>query len=91
MNPKTKQCEDINECDDHECRDPCGENQVCQNLMPGYRCKCKKGFVMLKGQCENINECVEKNPCPTSMQCIDTPGSYACRCKPGFRGEHKDT
>ncbi|KAF3951677.1 hypothetical protein CMV_022699 [Castanea mollissima] len=71
----------------------CGGNSTCSDLKngsgPGYRCKCKKGYVgnpYLKDGCQDIDECNGKLKCPGKQICVNEVGSYHCSC---IKGYHK--
>ncbi|XP_075647667.1 wall-associated receptor kinase 2-like [Castanea sativa] len=71
----------------------CGANSNCSDLnngsAPGYRCKCKEGYVgnpYLKDGCQDIDECNDKLKCPGKQICVNEVGSYHCSC---IKGYHK--
>ncbi|XP_064633070.1 cysteine-rich with EGF-like domain protein 2 isoform X2 [Lineus longissimus] len=48
--------------------------------------KCKDGYEMKEGRCEDIDECEEDATlCQADQQyCVNKPGSYNCACKKGY-------
>ncbi|XP_067298472.1 adhesion G protein-coupled receptor E5-like [Pseudorasbora parva] len=89
-------CVDVDECE----RNLCGENAQCFNTFGSYYCICNDGFksnpanftAATKGQCVDINECIEKTfPCPGKRECVNSPGSYRCSCPEGYRGKTPDS
>ncbi|XP_059169385.1 uncharacterized protein LOC131951116 [Physella acuta] len=74
----------INEC---EGNNPCGINQVCQDLEGGYQCLCADGYKRVNQSCVDVNECddVLTHNCDLSTQlCRNTPGSFTCDCIAGY-------
>ncbi|CAH1775918.1 unnamed protein product [Owenia fusiformis] len=70
-------CENIIEC---EKRQFCNSNNVCE---------CSKGFQLINGTCEDINECdTDEVLCSGELQtCGNTEGSYVCTCTEGYKME----
>ncbi|XP_078167306.1 wall-associated receptor kinase 3-like [Carex rostrata] len=63
-------------------------NSVCIDSSngPGYFCNCSAGYdgnPYLKGGCQDIDECANKNQC--SKKCHNLPGTYRCSCPPIMR------
>ncbi|XP_063889085.1 fibrillin-2-like isoform X3 [Scylla paramamosain] len=98
-NPKTLQCEDVDECEEglHNCQ--VGHEQ-CVNTYGGHDCRsrpCSPGFVRDPHDpslCKDVNEC-ESSPCEAEEKCVNTNGSYSCRrrltpCTPGFRRNERN-
>ncbi|XP_028256735.1 CD97 antigen-like isoform X2 [Parambassis ranga] len=85
-----KKCVDINECQEH----PCGNHSKCFNTNGSYYCQCQDGFrnihgsknfTMIKGQCQDTNECNENNNiCGQGAYCENLIGSYKCTCQSGY-------
>ncbi|RWS06923.1 hypothetical protein B4U79_08827 [Dinothrombium tinctorium] len=78
LNPKTQECEDINECDTPNA---CMPNQRCENIPGAFRCYCRIGFTldMSSGQCVDINECqLNLHNCDEFQRCDNTIGSFYC-------------
>ncbi|XP_078167787.1 wall-associated receptor kinase 3-like [Carex rostrata] len=64
------------------------DNSVCIDSSngPGYFCNCSTGYdgnPYLKGGCQDIDECANKNQC--SKKCHNLPGTYRCSCPPIMR------
>ncbi|XP_076376095.1 uncharacterized protein LOC143259120 [Megalopta genalis] len=78
-------CVDIDECTSgsHEC----SSNQICENRIGGYVCKCLPGHVIgPNNECVDIDECsLYGNICGSNSQCENTVGSYRCVCRDGFQ------
>lgn len=73
-------CQDINECSEQ----PQVCDQLCLNLIGGYRCDCTRGYRLIgKSTCIDIDECEQvRKPC--SHRCVNIPGSYICSCPTGY-------
>jgi hypothetical protein len=69
-------CVDINECEDEngDC-----EGQ-CVNTEGSYECRCPSGFRLGENrhECEDVNECLDRNVCQGSGTCVNTWGGYYC-------------
>nr|XP_023884117.1 putative wall-associated receptor kinase-like 16 [Quercus suber] len=72
----------------------CGANTTCIDLKPingpGYRCKCKEGYLgnpYLKDGCQDIDECKGINNCTEKQTCANKPGNYECLCIKGYHLE----
>ena len=61
--------------------------QLCINLRQGYKCSCRKGYILQPdgASCFDIDECSSflQNNC--TQKCINTEGSYKCDCESGFQ------
>ena len=58
----------------------------CINTVGGFQCKCKKGFLSIKNDCIDVNECKEgKTNCTNNAKCVNYLGSYECECLNGFQ------
>ncbi|KAK7940444.1 hypothetical protein WMY93_003770 [Mugilogobius chulae] len=70
------------------CTEICEKNATCKNSEGSYSCVCDEGFVMsLSGnreQCEDVDECLEKDICGKNATCKNSEGSYSCVCDEGF-------
>nr|XP_060620866.1 adhesion G protein-coupled receptor E5 isoform X3 [Anolis sagrei ordinatus] len=78
-------CCDINEC--QQSKTKCGNHTTCKNTCGNHTCKCVKGFSFNNksdNNCEDIDECVEKNRCDPTAKCENSPGSYRCTCQTGY-------
>ncbi|XP_058636329.1 adhesion G protein-coupled receptor E1-like [Onychostoma macrolepis] len=83
---KNKICVDEDEC---STSNQCGDHAQCVNTPGSYYCTCNEGFrsatanfTAENGQCEDINECVEKTrECTGDMVCVNTIGSHKCICQ----------
>lgn len=52
---------------------------------------CGRGHVCVKGQCKDINECLqERLPCGPGASCTNEPGWYRCQCPPPLVGNPYD-
>ncbi|KAF4118034.1 hypothetical protein G5714_000085 [Onychostoma macrolepis] len=93
---KNKICVDEDEC---STSNQCGDHAQCVNTPGSYYCTCNEGFrsatanfTAENGQCEDINECVEKTrECTGDMVCVNTIGSYKCICRKGYRPSRTDS
>ncbi|XP_027873891.1 CD97 antigen [Xiphophorus couchianus] len=84
-------CEDIDECNDP---DFCGNHTKCINTIGSYYCECSAGFhnvkgnpnfTVDKGQCSDINECLDNNTtCGPHGTCNNVIGHYKCVCNAGY-------
>ncbi|XP_078573546.1 uncharacterized protein LOC144860252 [Branchiostoma floridae x Branchiostoma japonicum] len=81
-------CEDIDECLDHNGQGPCDpEYGVCRNTPGSYRCFCTRGYELRSDMhtCKDIDECLDnegRGPC--HQECADQEGSYTCYCREGY-------
>ncbi|XP_070559767.1 cysteine-rich with EGF-like domain protein 2 isoform X2 [Ptychodera flava] len=95
-------CEDIDECTEdnpceakqycvnsegsHSCKDCDYSCESCLGDGPDKCIKCRTGYKMEEGKCEDINECEEEDiQCDGHMTCYNDPGSYHCGCKEGYK------
>ncbi|KAJ8019651.1 Low-density lipoprotein receptor-related protein 2 [Holothuria leucospilota] len=79
------QCEDFSDetCFVGNCTDKvCSQN--CTQSGMHYVCFCDTGYRAseLHHQCEDVDECVEKNPC--IQVCQNLEGTFNCSCADGF-------
>lgn len=51
-----------------------------------HRCSCNPGYTGNGTNCQNIDECVDKNICGPHAYCADVNGGYTCTCSIGFSG-----
>ncbi|XP_071959435.1 uncharacterized protein [Antedon mediterranea] len=74
------QCVDVDECGSSNCE------HDCVNAEGGYKCECRKGFVLSsdKQKCVDENECSRNDFRLCHHICTNTVGSYRCQCRPGF-------
>ncbi|XP_036364063.1 fibrillin-1 isoform X2 [Octopus sinensis] len=81
LKPNTKNCTDINECEDNYICD-----DVCVNNNGSFECFCNKtGFILHSNRrsCIDINECfLNRSIC--HQACENTQGSYRCYCMTGY-------
>ncbi|XP_023189743.1 CD97 antigen-like isoform X2 [Xiphophorus maculatus] len=80
----------------NECNDPdfCGNHTKCINTNGSYYCECSAGFhnvkgnpnfTVDKGQCSDINECLDNNTtCGPHGTCNNVIGHYKCVCNAGY-------
>ncbi|XP_032419337.1 CD97 antigen isoform X2 [Xiphophorus hellerii] len=80
----------------NECNDPafCGNHAKCINTNGSYYCECSAGFhnvkgnpnfTVDKGQCSDINECLDNNTtCGPHGTCNNVIGHYKCVCNAGY-------
>lgn len=101
-NPKTSDCDDINECTENSHK--CKNYEICINEVGSYACEapsCENGFkiqansmIDYEVKCVDIDECVDE-PCGEGKTCSNTEGSYECKaidinshhCEKGFELE----
>ncbi|KFM82523.1 hypothetical protein X975_05963, partial [Stegodyphus mimosarum] len=99
LNPRTSDCEDINEC--IEGRHKCFQGkEICVNLIGRYQCQpltvsqvCPPGlrFNSSSTVCDDVDECLEGiHACnPATQNCVNDIGSYRCvtkaSCPHGYR------
>lgn len=76
MSPDVNECSspDLNTCD-----------QICENMSPGYSCKCHEGYRLSPDgrSCLDIDECTEGENagvpvCPAGQRCVNKPGTFTC-------------
>ncbi|XP_060620866.2 adhesion G protein-coupled receptor E5 isoform X3 [Anolis sagrei] len=79
-----KRCCDTNECQKGKTK--CGNHATCKNVCGNYTCECVTGFSFnnKSGNCQDVDECVEKNDCDPTTKCENSPGSYRCTCQTGY-------
>ncbi|XP_051904887.1 adhesion G protein-coupled receptor E1 isoform X2 [Hippocampus zosterae] len=59
-------------------------------------CACPKGFNLVKGKCNDEDECNEDYPegmglCGKNAFCVNTIGSFNCMCEKGFQTNERST
>ena len=75
---------DIDECLALE--QPCGQNAICENVEPGYNCKCPQGYDAKPNPqiaCEQVDVtvlCRSNFDCTNNAECIEGQ----CFCQNGF-------
>ncbi|XP_053194885.1 adhesion G protein-coupled receptor E2 [Scomber japonicus] len=71
----------------------CGKNATCHNTYGSYYCQCVDGyesttktvnFTADKGECQDINECLQDNICGPNAKCTNAFPNYSCSCNTGF-------
>lgn len=68
--------------------DECDVNADCSDLLGGYECTCRPGWVGDGFTCVDENECeTGNNSCSSDATCSNTVGSYECECNVGFEGD----
>ncbi|XP_029204833.2 signal peptide, CUB and EGF-like domain-containing protein 2 [Acropora millepora] len=76
-------------CVPNELFDVCGEHMQCEKIVDTFRCRCHSGFLSKENNCEDIDECKEKDirlECKEiGAECTNLPGSYECRCERGYQ------
>lgn len=82
-NRRTRECEDINECEKLAFQYKHDDSRDCVNLNGTFSFKCASGY---RGDgeknCFDIDECKENaDICPSDRICVNTIGSYSCECK----------
>ncbi|GMR47428.1 hypothetical protein PMAYCL1PPCAC_17623, partial [Pristionchus mayeri] len=97
FNPKTRTCQDINECE--KCPKegcPCPLNSTCINTEGSFTCQCPSGFKYnsATNKCEDIDECKAgsyQEKCIVGRgRCNNTDGSWNCKCEPGYVNKEGD-
>ncbi|XP_061916705.1 latent-transforming growth factor beta-binding protein 4 isoform X4 [Entelurus aequoreus] len=84
-NPERNTCLDVDECVSSG-GSVCGALR-CENTIGSYRCltSCDPGFqVSAAGQCEDVDECVNRTVCGDHAVCQNVVGTYVCLCDQGF-------
>eukprot|EP00736_Rhodelphis_marinus_P008051 Rmarinus@m.28362 len=77
------QCFDANECLSQ--LDSCAENEICENTVGSFQCRCASGFGAVNGTCVDSNECeIGSHTCSGEMDCVNTVGSFSCDCSAGY-------
>lgn len=76
-------CVDIDECQQRTC----GEHR-CHNTPGSYFCKCKPGFRLVAGKCEDVDECTELR---CQQGCLNSQGSFSCYCHAGYSSSLNDS
>ncbi|XP_006819471.2 cysteine-rich with EGF-like domain protein 2-B [Saccoglossus kowalevskii] len=65
-----------------------GCDYACESCLgdgPDKCIKCKNGFEMVEGECDDIDECEVLNiECAERMSCYNNAGSYYCDCEAGY-------
>ncbi|XP_074548686.1 complement component C1q receptor [Halichoeres trimaculatus] len=69
-------CSDIDECQSQIC-----EPHLCTNTHGSYSCICKDGYQMIKGECNDVDECAQSR---CEHTCSNSIGSFSCGCNEGF-------
>lgn len=88
-------CVDVDECQDDEHVQSCGDNTSCLNTNGSFLCLCKDGFRTSRktynftsknpDSCLDINECTDNTTiCGPNAVCNNTIGGYKCYCQDGF-------
>ncbi|XP_059847977.1 adhesion G protein-coupled receptor E2-like [Hypanus sabinus] len=87
FDPSRNNCLDINECE----TSPCGPRKKCWNTVGSYKCRCKNGYNAINQDCEDVDECQDKNACGVNTTCRNSAGSFYCVCKAGYQQKQGDT
>ncbi|XP_052772238.1 uncharacterized protein LOC128211461 isoform X1 [Mya arenaria] len=74
-------CIPENECSDVQ-RISCPQNATCAVTDGSFDCTCPKGFCLINGTCNDINECQQETDACTH-QCSNKDGGYVCSCDTG--------
>ncbi|XP_015205607.2 thrombomodulin-like [Lepisosteus oculatus] len=80
-----KRCRDIDDC---ELPGICGHEKVCVNTPGSFECRCPDGYEDVKGECEDIDECLN-DVC--QQECENVMGSYKCSCFQGYMQRNENT
>ncbi|KEP64123.1 UNVERIFIED_CONTAM: calcium binding egf domain-containing protein [Hammondia hammondi] len=86
MDPLTKRCRDLNECEDMDgIMNPC--EQLCFDRFGGFECGCREGYTLARDgvSCADVDECAEPtlNACDPEgvvSRCQNEVGGYRCVC-----------
>ena len=71
---------------DHHAKHPCGSNEIYDDNINSYSCRCQADFTGEK--CETkIDDC-NQDPCKNYGTCTDGVNSYSCDCQEGFTGDN---
>ncbi|XP_071845759.1 uncharacterized protein [Apostichopus japonicus] len=81
------QCYDADECAAKP--EPC--EQICDNILGGYACSCRKGYSLSlddSATCLDEDECeLNTHNCDENAFCTNTEGSFQCNCTDGYYGD----
>ncbi|PIK39828.1 hypothetical protein BSL78_23319 [Apostichopus japonicus] len=68
---------------------PC--EQICDNILGGYECSCRKGYSLSlddRTTCLDEDECeLNTHNCDENAFCTNTEGSFQCNCTDGYYGD----
>ncbi|PFH36284.1 calcium binding egf domain-containing protein [Besnoitia besnoiti] len=86
VDPLTKRCRDLNECEDMDSvMNPC--EQLCFDRVGGFECGCRQGYTLARDgvSCADIDECADPtlNACDPEgvvSRCQNEVGGYRCLC-----------
>ncbi|CAN0424479.1 unnamed protein product [Lampetra fluviatilis] len=79
-NPTTGKCEDVNEC---LLPQQCQMSAHCVNTIGSFTCACNAGFTGNGYNCQDINECLNRNGNCSDI-CVNDQGGYHCACPVGY-------
>ncbi|PIK39832.1 putative fibrillin-1 [Apostichopus japonicus] len=69
--------------------EPC--EQICDNILGGYACSCRKGYSLSLDDsttCLDEDECeLNTHNCDENAFCTNTEGSFQCNCTDGYYGD----
>jgi len=66
----------------------CGPHSRCLVSGDSYSCVCTSGYRQSSsGQCQDIDECMDRSRCGEHADCENLPGSFQCRCRQGYIGD----
>lgn len=76
-------------CDPNPCEEIVMSDGICTIQGVNYKCGCESGYYWIKGECRDINECLDSmlNNCDENADCLNSTGSYSCECHTNYSGD----
>lgn len=72
-----QRCDDIDECNPQDRRDPCGLHSHCVNSIGSYECTCTRGFIRKdpRGCTQAAGTCPDGTTCDINASCQHVGGN----------------